>query len=65
MALVRGSQCLCGCVVVLQAARLVERIKSAGRLVIKDRTYHFKTYKSCFVGMLLGGTEGGVACASS
>ena len=34
----------------LQAAQLVEKIRLLGGLVIKDRTYHFKTYKTCFVG---------------
>ena len=37
----------------LQAAELVEKIRLLGGLVIKDRSYHFKTYKTCFVGELL------------
>ena len=39
--------------VFLQAAELVEKIRLLGGLVIKDRSYHFKSYKTCFVGELL------------
>lgn len=34
----------------MQAAELVEKIRLLGGLVIKDRSYHFKSYKYCFVG---------------
>lgn len=32
-----------------KAAELVEKIRLLGGLVIKDRSYHFKSYKTCFV----------------
>jgi hypothetical protein len=44
--LVWCNHCACD----MQAAELVEKIRLLGGLVIKDRSYHFKNYKMCFVG---------------
>lgn len=35
--------------VVKKASQLAEKIRMLGGLSIKDRTYHFRTYKICFV----------------
>ena len=34
----------------MQAAQLADKIHTLGGLAIKDRVYHFKTYKQCFIG---------------
>lgn len=34
---------------IAKAAMLVEKIRLLGDMVMKDRTYHFRTYKTCFV----------------
>ena len=36
----------------LQAAQLVEKIRTLGGLSIRDRTYHLRSYSTCFVGKL-------------